>query len=493
MQQYLKDADIYLSVARKLLTTSAFPYFSENQSKVDEYINYVEAQEVKSLNFFSSVSRSIDFSQFKPRGHYTDLNFPILAEYFKTMMWLGRMELYLLPPQSLNPPTAEDIKRQTIMSFLIQELTSSENAKMYFTEIESALNFIVGEQDNVTLSKLNELSNELNLVNTSDLLSDKAVNQFQKLLKTKSYAFQRIMSQILFTDPFTLDNIIPASSFLLFGQRFIIDSYVTGNVVYDKIDFDGSKIKRMLPNPLDVLFSIGNDAAIQLLRNELEEYKYSSNLAALRYLIDAYNDEDWNNTIYNSWLNGVRKLNPPDDRSALPQFMQTAAWWQEKMNTQLASWSELRHDYILYAKQSYTGGITCSYPYAYLEPIPEFYKTMKQLAVKCGEVFSSMNFEGSFYTPDNLLEYFSHSANIYDTLISISQKELIQQQLTESEADFLKNVIYAGSSCGVVFDGWYTSLIYESANQSKGFLLPEFSIADIILLRQMNLGIPLAG
>ena len=57
------------------------------------------------------------------------------------------------------------------------------------------------------------------------------------------------------------------------------------------------------------------------------------------------------------WLNSIRKLNPPKDRSALPQFMQTAAFWQEKLNTQLSSWAQLRHDNLLYAKQSYTGGV----------------------------------------------------------------------------------------------------------------------------------------
>ena len=68
--------------------------------------------------------------------------------------------------------------------------------------------------------------------------------------------------------------------------------------------------------------------------------------------------------------------------------MKSAAWQQEKMNTQLASWSQLRHDNLLYAKQSYTGGTGCSFPYSYIEPYPEFYGRLKQFAQNAGDFFN---------------------------------------------------------------------------------------------------------
>ncbi|MCB9248137.1 MAG: DUF3160 domain-containing protein [Ignavibacteriales bacterium] len=36
------------------------------------------------------------------------------------------------------------------------------------------------------------------------------------------------------------------------------------------------------------------------------------------------------NSIYNLWLNSIKSLHPPQDRTGLPNFMQTAAWWQQK-------------------------------------------------------------------------------------------------------------------------------------------------------------------
>ncbi len=42
------------------------------------------------------------------------------------------------------------------------------------------------------------------------------------------------------------------------------------------------------------MFALGNDAAAQLLKSELNAYHYSSNLAALRYLINSYGTDFWN-------------------------------------------------------------------------------------------------------------------------------------------------------------------------------------------------------
>ena len=106
-----------------------------------------------------------------------------------------------------------------------------------------------------------------------------------------------------------------------------------------------------------------------MLQEELEEYKYSAQLASLRYLVDAYDDEFWDSSLYNVWLQAIRLLQAPADQTALPYFMQTTAWQQEKLNTQLASWTQLRHDNLLYAKQSYTFGYpVCSYPHSFVEP-----------------------------------------------------------------------------------------------------------------------------
>lgn len=456
MRTSLEDVDLYLTVAEKLLGSPSTLYYSSNDTTLNEILGYIAAEKPVMHQLFSSTKKIIDYSQFTVRGHYTDTHYPQLAKYFQAMMWLGRTELYLLAPQAPATPqqTFTDIQRQIIDAVLINEAVQLAGMQSTWNEIDCVIKFMVGESDNVTPPNLQEVILASNIDEASDLTDSTTTAAFQDTLKTKSYAFQRILSQILMTDFNSPDSIVPASAFLLFGQRFIIDSYVTGQVVFDKIVYEGDRVKRMLPSTLDVLFALGNNAAAQLLQSELDQYHYSTNLAALRYLIDGYGDDFWSATMYNLWLNSIRTLNPPAERSNLPIFMQTAGWWQEKMNTQLASWAQLRHDNLLYAKQSYTGGVICSYPYAYIEPIPQFYLAVKNFANVAETYFTTMN------GGDEFVNYFHTVGKICDTLYSIANKELTHEELTDAERKFLTKVLYEVEVCGHRFDGWYSQLFY---------------------------------
>ncbi len=459
----LKDADVYISVARKLLTSNAQPFYSDNLSNINHILNNIESLNLIEEPLFSETVRKVDYSQFKPRGHYTDRNFPQLARYFKTMIWLGRTELYLIKPVSDDiSPTDQDIQRQVIDSYLISEAIKTSTVKPIFDEMEKVIASFVGEQDNVTLDQFNSISEAVNISSAKDFLSMETVKKFQDTLSTKPFAGQKILSQVLSTYPMNVSQIKPASAFLLFGQRFVIDSYVTANVVFDRIIFNNKKITRMLPSTLDVLFALGNSAAAQLLTSEIDEFQYATNLSALRYLIDSYDSNFWNSAIYNLWLNSIRSLNPPAQRETLPPFMQTGAWWQQKMNTQLASWTELRHDNLLYAKQSYSGIPVCSFPFSYVEPIPAFYKSMKELANHTIEKFNNLSIN-----LDKQKIYFNGFALVMDTLETIAKKELDRVQLTDKENKFLRGILYELPNCVPVINGWYSNkLIYQDGTSS---------------------------
>jgi hypothetical protein len=476
LEARIKDLDVYLAVPLKLLDSAVEPVYPENEAIVDELITCVEDAQYKEMNFFSTVKRKIDFSQFKPRGHYVDQYRPELADYFKAMMWLGRMELYLIAPNSYSKPTKADIQRQIIISVLLSELIQYSGTNDLVNEIEKVISLFVGDQDNVTTDQISDVLNKAGIASASDLLDTNKVNQFQYELSQQPYADQKILSQVLIVNPMSPESLKPASSFMLFGQRFIIDSYVTASVVYDKIKYNELTIKRMLPSTLDILYSLGNDAALQLLDDELTSFHYSSNLAALRYQVDSFTDEFWNKSIYNNWLNSIRKLNPPLDRSIYPEFMQTAAWWQQKMNTQLASWTELRHDNLLYAKQSYTGGAVCSYPFSYVEPFPEFYESIKQLANSSKNKIQSIAFNNE-YMKTTIVNYFENLFYTADTLNSIADKELSNIELTESEIKFLKRMISEAFSCVPSYNGWYTRLFYPYY-EHEAMSGPDYLVAD---------------
>jgi hypothetical protein len=336
---------------------------------------------------------------------------------------------------------------------------------------------MVGEQDNVTPPNLISLIESLNLTAASQLLDTLVVQEFQDSLKTKSWAFQRILSQVLGSNPMSPESVVPASAFMLFGQRFVIDSYVTGNVVYDKIVYNGNNICRLFPSTLDILFTHGNSAAAQLLIPELNQYYYSSNLAALRYLIDSYDEEFWNSSIYTMWLNAVRTLNPPDNRDDLPVFMQTGAWWQQKMNTQLSSWTELRHDHLLYAKQFYNNTGACFYPYGYVEPVPQMFENLRSLAESSHNKFQSISFSDPGLKSE-ILNYFDLLQGVTETLATIAGKELSGIPLDSLEHSFIKSIASpAGPSCGPL-GGWYLNLLLHDEISQSADDFTDYLVAD---------------
>lgn len=472
MSPMLNDLDVYLTVPRILLGKASAPKFAGNQTTVQDLLALVRAELPSSYKLFSDNERAIDFSQFTIRGHYTQS--PELGRYFQAMIWLGRTEIYLIAPKSddATRQSGADIQRQTIDAVLLKEAADMAGALPLLEEIDGILQGFVGESDNVTLPNIQTLVLDSHLNGANELLDSTQLGKFQETLSRQSFAFQRINSQILMSDPMSPKQIKPASEFLLLGQRFVIDSYTTGNVVYDKIIYNNTKIRRMLPSSLDVLFALGNDAAAQLLEPDLNRYKYSSNLAAVRYLVDSYESSFWDGTIYNGWLNSIRALNPPSDRSSLPAFMQTAAWWQQKMNTQLASWAQLRHDFILYAKQSYSAGVICSFPESYVEPIPGFYEAVKSFADGAARMFQRAPLQNNF-----IAQYFAAMGATADTLRTIAEKELVKTPLTDAEDHFLKTMLYeTPAGCTKEFRGWYPRLFYTG---EPGLLRKDLIVADV--------------
>jgi Protein of unknown function (DUF3160) len=469
----LADVDLYLTVARRLLGQTVLPFYPSTTPLSDDILQKIAAAQPTegAAPLFADSIRLVDYSQFTPRGHYTREE--ILREYFQSMMWLGRTEFYLSPPTGTQEKYSEaQIQRQVIAALLLAEAVSLSGAEATLNEIDAILRFYVGESDNVTLDCLQGLTSGIGISRADELLDTLKLRAFQSALLTHGWAYQRILSQMLVSEtPLATDQIQPASSFLLMGQRFVIDSYVTGSVVYDKIVYQNSKVTRMLPSTQDVLFALGNDASGQLLVPELDRYHYATNLAALRYLIDAYEPQFWRKTIYNGWLNAIRALNPPSERSGLPAFMQTAAWWQEKMNTQLSSWAELRHDNLLYAKQSYTGIPVCSYPCGYVEPVPEFYGRVGVLADTAVAYFDHQ----SSSRLQLVASYFRRVKVVMDTLAAIARKELSGSGLDQSEEGFLKRTLYMDVGCVPVPDGWYPRLYFGEMTSTQ----EDIVVADV--------------
>jgi len=71
----------------------------------------------------------------------------------------------------------------------------------------------------------------------------------------------------------------------------------------------------------------------------------------MREEVGAYTERDWTKNVYAGWLHTLKFLVEVKGEG-YPSFMLSEAWVDKALNAALGSWAELRHDTILYAKQS---------------------------------------------------------------------------------------------------------------------------------------------
>lgn len=481
--EVLKDVDLYISMALSLAEGKEFAPQYDNPLKYNEVKRAVDAEQMTSITLFTETrARKLDFSQFTPRGHYNKEIYTrdgviTLENYFRAMMWLGRIDFLLTaPPENPWEPdwTEDELRRMQLGALLSNELLYGCGKMENLSKHEEIISFLVGPDDNLTPAELEDLRKRL-LPNHKDLFQKDSYDLFTEGLNASDDYGQKIMSNFFFVDPHSADPGKLPVSYKMLGQKFLIDSYIFSEVVFDRIIYEEKKIWRPLPDPLDAMAALGNEDALALLEGEMDQYKYAAKMAGLKYLIEAYDEDFWEQSLYNTWLGAIRSLNPPETTNGMPYFMQTTAWHQEKLNTQLTSWAQLRHDNILYGKQSYTGGTGCSYPFTYVEPYPEFYGRLQDFAINASSFFNEM-FEGEMLdSKDQILDYYNKYAEILGKLEEIAQKELEGTKLAEHEITFLKTMINGYMASGPSITGWYNDLFFD---KQKGMSW-DYTVADV--------------
>lgn len=458
------DADVYVTVARSLLLSKLQkPSAGGSAADIKTLFELAQAgQGTRDVSLFGTVRTNEDFSQFEPRGHYQ--NSEQLSRYFRAMMWLGRIDLRILETQ----PDGQQLfrRRQLEAALLLHDLVGKEG-RAHFDSLDRAIGAFVGESDYMTLPQADSFMSDLSLDDAAGLArySDE---QLAQAIIDGGYGVQRISSHIMVAGPH--QGALPLSrSFALLGQRYVVDSHVFSNVVYDRVN---SSPQRLLPNPLDVAFAaLGNDQAAALLGDELAQYPgYPAALGQMRVTVDAHPEEYWTGSLYTGWLGALRLLSPAATSSAesantLFPVARSEAWGRRLLNTQLSSWAQLRHDTILYAKQSYTGGNACEYPDAYVDPYPEFFHALSAYAARGAELTASLSFPaGQSELSTRIQSYFESSQAATEQLAAIAEHQRSGADLTPEMLTFINDAVVIQSICGgpgSVEDGWYKQLFFE--------------------------------
>ena len=137
----------------------------------------------------------------------------------------------------------------------------------------------------------------------------------------------------------------------LMGTRFVIDSWVLDQLIWPNVGTEDDH--RKWPSPLDLAAAFGSEVAysIQDAAGETAYANYPEQMTAMRTVLDARPDEAWGGTVYDAWLAALEPMWLPHGE-AFPEFMRTPAWDVKAQQTGMGSYSELRHDTILYVKQA---------------------------------------------------------------------------------------------------------------------------------------------
>ena len=373
----------------------------------------------------------LDYSQFIPRGHYTWTK--DFERYFKAMMWYGQAPF----PLYMDEEKGERNIEQTLQALLITySLCSDKEGYNLWEQIYEPTNFFVGSSDDLGIYEYGDLlfkiygdNPDLNKLNDSKKL-DELYKEAKKLPEPKIKA------------KYTTVNTPIGKQFRFMGQRYVLDAEIIQELV--------EPIIRPIPSGLDVLGVLGSERAreIQMKKEENQDWdNYPRKFDRLRDRFGKLEDSKWRTNMYQGWLWTLKGLLKPYGKG-YPSFMTNEAWIDKNLTTALASWAELKHDTILYGKQSGAemgGGY--GEPAGYVEPNMEIYEKLLWLTK-----FSKENLKERDLLLENIEDKIKEFEDLLEFLIHASVKQLNNEELTEEE--YYKIVYYGGAlehlSCSFV-------------------------------------------
>jgi len=459
----------YFAVARQLLDPKAQAP-AEVSGLVEAELALIEAHEGPApspvINLGANYANPMleeyqaDYSQFVPRSHYTQTE--QLEQYFKAMQWVGQMTFR---------SKYEDEVRSALL--LTAALYTNEAAKQDWTDIFEPTCFFVGECDDITpfqyqaalegiypdLSDLNALTDGAKFAQAFEIIGKMPPPQ--------------INSVPIYEDVEDRDAAVTGLRFL--GQRFTMDAAIFQRLM------DREVPERMLPNSLDIPSALGSNEAAAILKPETDQYPaYKTQMGKVKNYVEGVAAETWTSNLYWSWLHMLRPFAGAQKSSGYPFFMQNNAWARKELNTFQGSWTELKRDTLLYAKQPMAemgaGGDEQPPPpddRGYVEPNPTVFARLAALVKLTMEGLDARGLltQAAKEALDTLY-------NVSRQLTAIAEKELENKALTKQEYEFIRT--YGGELEHI----WQTAKqdevdLFGQGQQAFLMFHPDAVVADV--------------
>jgi hypothetical protein len=272
----------------------------------------------------SSPNNCVDYSLFRPRGHYT--RSPDLERYFRAMSLLGQAAFFM---------DADSLRLGILATRVI---VSSPDIVADWQRIYEPTAFLVGAADDYTPFEVAGVVDSLSPTG----LDDPLVFADDTVVAGVAGGLQALR---------TIQINPSAPSVRIMGVRFVLDSFVLDRLIEPNV------AGRSQASPLDVAAAFGSGWAygLQDAAGETGYDGYDDEMTDLRERIASRTVADWGATVYDAWLYAIDALWHRRG-AAFPDYMQGDAWTAKSHQAGLGSYTELKHDTILYAKQAVAEG-----------------------------------------------------------------------------------------------------------------------------------------
>ena len=300
-----------------------------------------------------------DYSQYKVRGHY-DLNDDLKA-YFRVMMHFGR-KTFILEEDS-----------PTLSAMIIARMVRARHGEKY-GRIRDVIDYLVGKSDDWGPYEYARVMDEVlggTNVRISEMARPENLARFRERAR-KGLPSQKIISQKtgMGGTLMELDQALSfTSGFKFIGQRYTMDAAIFQRLVAPEVGTNDNP--KNLPTGLELMGILGSKEAESQLESFMASVAgYPAAYAGVKADFGSALGDKKAETAYSRWLGMLAALfRPAESRQ---KFANTERWGFKNLNTALGSWTELKHDTVLYGEQSYAemggGGDEELPPVGYLPP-----------------------------------------------------------------------------------------------------------------------------
>ena len=401
----------FFTVANHLFTGKPVDtnYITE-RAEIEKCLNAENATSGIMMDYMGDIP--FPYSLFRARGHYTRSD--ALKRYFHGMMWLQTA--------SLGLEHETEVKQAVQMACTMKLFTKLRNK---YDKINNLITLLMGEPDNLSMLQVIAEVDKTHMKMEELMNDDKTIAKLTKTLNEIGDKQTRIRPKFEKTSHNKI-NVMP--------QRYQPDA----EVLQEMVDYDSKLTKRAVPKGTDVMAAMGVSAAEQILKEEKTEWKQL--LPTLDKMKKRMGEIDWTETTATQWMETLKVLAEPHADPA-PYFMQNPEWGKKDLNAALASWAELKHDAILYAKQPMGaecgGGESVPEPVVkgYVEPNVKFWKKAVELLDNTAKILESQNLMTE--------KIEGETARLRDEatfLLRVSEKELEGKTLSDEEYDQIEYI-----------------------------------------------------